>query len=104
MSMILVYITNPSVEEARKVARHLLEKKLIACANIFSGVESLYHWKGKIAEEEEVVLLGKTTEQNFEKVKSEVEGIHSYSVPCIIKIPASANRKYLDWLKEEVSD
>jgi periplasmic divalent cation tolerance protein len=101
MNFILVYITNPTIEEARKIAKHLLEKKLIACANIFP-ITSLYWWEGKIADEKEFVLIAKTSEDNYEKVKNEVEKIHSYSTPCIIKIPVSSNKKYFDWLKTEI--
>ena len=101
MNFIFIYITNPTKEEASKVAKHLLEKKLIACANIYP-INSIYWWKGKITEETEVVLIAKTLESNFEKVKSEVEKIHSYKVPCIIKIPVSSNKKYFDWLKGEL--
>ncbi len=98
----MVYITNPSKEEASKIAKHLLDKKLIACANIYDNVASIYPWEGKIAEETECILIAKTVEQNFNKVKQEVESIHSYSVPCIIKIPISANEKYAEWIKKEV--
>lgn len=102
-NFIFIYITNSSKEEARKIARHLLTKKLIACANIHPEVESLYPWKGKMTEEKEVILIAKTLEKNFEKVKSEVEKIHSYSTPCIIKISVSSNEKYFEWLKGEIS-
>lgn len=102
MSPIIIYITNPTKEEARKIARHLLEKKIIACGNIFS-VDSLYWWEGKIADENEFVLICKTLEENFEKVKKEVESIHSCSVPCILKIPVEASDKFLNFLKKEVS-
>lgn len=101
MNFIFVYITNPTKEEARKIARHLLEKKIIACANIFP-IDSLYWWENKIADENEFVLIIKTKEENFEKVKNEVENIHSYTIPCIVKIPVSSNEKYYDWLKKEV--
>ena len=97
MNFIFVYITNPTKEEAKKIAKYLLEKKLIACANIFP-IDSLYLWKGKIADENEFVLIVKTTEDKFEKVKNEVEKMHSYSIPCVIKIPVSSNKKYFDWL------
>jgi len=103
MSMIFVYITNPNKEEASKIARHLLGKKLIACANIFP-INSLYWWKGKIAEENEFVLIAKTINSNFEKVRKEVERVHSYSIPCIVKIPAYPNKKFLDWVKKEVKE
>jgi periplasmic divalent cation tolerance protein len=101
MDIILIYITNPTKKEARKVAEYLLKKKLIACANIFS-TNSLYHWQGKLADETEYILLAKTSEENYEKVRREVEKIHSYKIPCIIKIPASVNKKYFKWLKETI--
>ena len=101
MNFIFIYITNPTKEEAKRIARHLLERKLIACGNIFP-INSLYWWEGKIADENEFVLIAKTIEANYEKVKNEVEKIHSYQVPCIIKIPVSSNKKYFDWLKGEI--
>ncbi len=100
--MILVYITNPSKEVAQNIAKHLLGKKLIACANIFGPVISIYPWEGEIYEDAEYVLICKTIEDNFGKIKEEVENIHPYSTPCIIKISAEANEKYLKWLKGEI--
>ena len=99
MKFVLIYITNPTKKEAKRIANHLLEKKLIACANIFS-IDSLYWWESKIADEKEFVLIAKTKKENFEKIKKEVENIHSYAIPCIIKIPVSSNKKYYNWLKE----
>ncbi len=101
--MIFVYITNPSKEEAKKIAGHLLEQRLIACANIFP-TESMYHWKGKMADadEEEFILLGKTSEENYGKIVEEVEKIHSYTTPCIIKIPISPNDSYKNWTQNEL--
>lgn len=101
-NLILIYITNPTKKEAKKIAKRLLEKKLIACANIFSPVNSIYSCQGRIVDEDEAVLIAKTTKANFERVKNEVERVHSYATPCIIKIRASSNKKYLDWLKDEV--
>ena len=101
-NFIYIYITNPSKEEARKVAMHLVKKKLIACANIYDSVNSIYPWKGKIADEEECILIAKTTGANFDRVKGEVERIHPYTIPCIVKIPVSSNAKYFEWVKSEV--
>ena len=101
MNFIFIYITNPTKKEARKIAKHLLEKKLIACANIFP-IDSLYWWKGKIAEEKEFVLIAKTKKDNFNRVKKEIEKIHSYTIPCIVKIPVSSNEKYYQWLNEVI--
>ena len=101
MSLVLTYITNPTEEAAKKLAKHLLEKKLIACANIFP-IHSMYWWKEEIADEQEFVVLAKTTDEMYDPVKAEVEKIHSYEVPCVIKINADANNSYLNWLEGEV--
>ncbi len=98
---IFIYITNPSKEKAKDIAKHLLEKKLIACANIFP-IESLYWWEGKITEDSEAVLIAKTLEENFEAVRGEIEKIHPYTIPCGIKINVESNEKYFSWLKGEV--
>jgi len=101
MNFILIYITNPTKKEAKKIASSLLKKRLIACANIFP-ISSLYWWKGKIVDDNEFVLIAKTTKNNFEKVKKEIEKIHPYKIPCIVKIPVSSNKKFFDWLKNEI--
>jgi len=99
MNLIFIYITNPTKKEARRIAKHLLQKKLIACANIFP-IDSLYWWKDKIVNEKEIVLIAKTKKENFEKVKQEVERIHSYTIPCVVKIAVNSNEKYFKWLKQ----
>lgn len=101
MNIILVYITNPTKKEAAKIARHLLNKKLIACGNIFP-ISSLYWWKKKIAEEKEWVLIAKTIDKNFKRIKNEVEKIHSYKISCIIKIKGEVNKKYFNWLRGKI--
>jgi len=102
MEFIFIYIPMSSKEEAKKIVFHLLEKKFIACANIFP-IESFYWWEGKITEDNEIVAIVKTVAENYEKVKREVETLHSYSVPCITKLTASANEKYFQWLKDAVN-
>jgi len=99
-NFVFIYITNPSEEKAKEIAKHLIGKKLIACGNIFP-INSLYKWKGKLEDEKEFVLLAKTIEKNFEKVKQEIEKIHPYDVPCIVKIPVNSNEKYFEWVKKE---
>ncbi|HII16481.1 TPA: divalent-cation tolerance protein CutA [Candidatus Woesearchaeota archaeon] len=98
--MALAYITCRDKKEAKKIARHLLEKRLIACANILP-ISSMFWWEEKIAEENEVALLAKTLD--FEAVKKAVEGIHSYAVPCILKIDATGSEKYMGWVRKETT-
>jgi periplasmic divalent cation tolerance protein len=95
--MTLIYITTKNKPEAKKISKHLLNKKLIACANIHP-VESMYWWKGKIEEDKEIVIIAKTTEQNFKKVETEIKKLHSYDIPCILRIPTESNKEYQDWV------
>ena len=100
MSFIIIYITNPSLQVAKKVANHLLKKKLIACANIFP-IQSTYSWKGKVKNAKEYVALVKTRQGYWELVKAEVQKIHPYKVPCLIRLEAEANHEYERWLHSE---
>jgi periplasmic divalent cation tolerance protein len=99
MSFITVYVTHKNEKEAKKMVSQLLSKKLIACANTFP-IKSLYCWKGKIINAKETVTLLKTKKENWQKLKKEVEKIHPYEVPCIMKLDVSANKSYEDWIKE----
>jgi len=99
--MLIAYITNKNKTEAKKIAKYLLSKKLIACANIFP-INSLYFWKGKLQDDKEVVLICKTSESKFSQLEHEVKKIHSYETPCIIKIECEANAEYENWIKNQV--
>jgi periplasmic divalent cation tolerance protein len=100
MAFIIVYITYPNIEEANKIVSHLINKKLIACANIFP-VKSSFIWKGKVDNSDEVVSVAKTRRENWEKVKAEVKKMHSYEIPCILKIEAEANNEFEEWVNKE---
>ncbi|MEK6964108.1 MAG: divalent-cation tolerance protein CutA [Nanoarchaeota archaeon] len=103
MTLILVYVTNPSLAVARRITKHLLSKKLIACANLFpSPIYSMYTWKGKLKQGKEWLAILKTSSSKFEAVKKEIEKIHPYEVPCIVKIPTSANKAFEKWVAESV--
>ena len=100
--MIISYIICKDRGEAKKISRILLEKKLVACCNIIQ-TESLYNWKNKLVEDNEVILLAKTIDKNFTEIKKEVLKIHSYKIPCILKLDVKdINDSYLRWLKSEV--
>ncbi len=98
--MALIYITCKDSKEAGKISKHLLNKKLIACANIFP-IRSIYKWKNKLVDGNEFVIIAKTADRKFKKAESEIKRIHSYTIPCIIKIRESSNREFDDWVKKE---
>ncbi len=94
------YITTPNIEEARQLGRHLVEKKLAACVNIFSSMESIYPWEGQIEHSPEVLLIAKTDMALKEALTQEVLQQHSYDCPCILFLRAEAgNPGYLEWLR-----
>ncbi|RLI92462.1 MAG: divalent-cation tolerance protein CutA [Candidatus Altiarchaeales archaeon] len=101
--MILIYITCREKSEARRISEHLLKKRLIACANIFP-IESMYWWKDKINEEREFVVIAKTLEEKFDEIRGEIKKVHSYEVPCILKIEVEADEGFLEWVEGEVED
>ncbi|MFH1849662.1 MAG: divalent-cation tolerance protein CutA [archaeon] len=99
--MIVVYMTAGNREEAEKIARGLLDKRLIACANIMP-VDSMYWWQDKISHEPEFAIICKSTEGKFSEIQDEVKRLHSYDLPCIESWKAEASREYADWVAKEV--
>lgn len=104
--MLVVYITCDSVEQAKSIAKSLMDKKLCACVNIFPDMQPMFFWppkSGTIDESKEVVLLAKTVEAKYQALEDEVGRIHSYDVPCIFAIPVQhVAKKYYDWLVAEM--
>jgi periplasmic divalent cation tolerance protein len=84
-----------------KLSNYLVENKYAACANIFP-IKSAYWWKGQIASDQEYVSILKTITGNWEILKTKVEEIHPYEIPCIMKIEVEANEKYEEWIRSEV--
>ena len=97
MSFIIIYITHKNIDEAKRVVLRLLRRKLIACADFFP-IKSIFWWKDKLGESNGVVSLVKTRKENWELVKSEVESIHYYDVPCIMKMDVEFNDDYGNWI------
>ena len=97
------YIIAPNHNEAEKIAKKLLDKKLIACANVISNVNSYFVWKNKVQNSKEIIICGKTTSKNQKNIIHAVKKIHSYSVPCIIFFDIkSGNKDFLKWIKRSV--
>ncbi len=99
---ILVYTTHPSVVEAEKVGRALLERRLCACVNILPGMVSHYWWEGTIERGEEAVMIVKTRSSLFDAVCAAVKELHAYSTPALMEIPLErVEETYLGWLMAE---
>lgn len=85
MSIVVIQTTCSNDEEARKIAKILIEKKLAACVQM-SEIESFYMWQDEFCNDKEVLLNIKTKKENFKKIQSKIKELHSYDVPEIICI------------------
>jgi periplasmic divalent cation tolerance protein len=101
---VVVLSTCGSAEEAGRVARALVEKRLAACVNVLPGVRSVYRWKDAIEDEEEVLLLIKTSRALVEELRGEIERLHSYEVPEVIALAiVDGSEGYLAWMSRELA-
>ena len=98
-----VYVTAQDQKEAQKIVRALVQKKLIACANIFPPVVSCYEWKGQFKEEKETIVILKTQKHFFKEVEQAILQNHSYDCPCIVFIPiAEGYAPFLSWIDSQL--
>jgi periplasmic divalent cation tolerance protein len=104
--MLLVYVTCENALQAKQIAKHLLEKKLCACANIISSMESLFFWPPggvEIEEAKESILLIKTFQEKYDEIEEEIKSIHSYEIPCIFSIKATnVSSSFHQWMKKQM--
>jgi periplasmic divalent cation tolerance protein len=101
---VLVYTTYPSLAEAERIGKAVLERRLAACVNILPGMISHYWWEGAIERGEEVVMIIKTGASRAEEVRAAVKEMHSYTVPAILVLPIEGGEPaYLDWLMRETA-
>jgi periplasmic divalent cation tolerance protein len=100
----IVLTTASSEEEARKIARALVERRLAACVNVVPQITSIYRWQGKVEEAREWLLIVKTTAAAFGQVREVIADLHSYELPeCICLTIEDGSPSYLEWIGESVS-
>jgi periplasmic divalent cation tolerance protein len=99
----IVLSTAGSEEEARKMARYLVEHQLAACVNFIPRMESIYRWQGKIESSHEYLMLIKTSADQFPAVRDTISKLHSYELPeCIAIAVEDGSSDYLDWLGDSL--
>ena len=103
IASLLVLTTAGNHEEAQKIARALVDRRLAACVNIVPGIESVYRWQGAVESAQEWLLIVKTTAAAFERVRDAIKELHSYDLPECIAVPIErGSAQYLAWLGESV--
>ena len=99
MKIVLIQTTCGTKEEARKIAKVLIEEKLAACIQMFE-IESFYNWNNEFCCDNETLLNIKTRKDNFEEIKSRILELHSYDLPEIIQLDiTNASEEYLKFIK-----
>jgi len=100
----VIYSTIGKIQDARRIAKILVEEQLVACVNIIPKIESVYKWKDKIENDEEVVIIAKTVDANVKKTIQRIKRLHSYELPDIIVLPIIGGLKdYLEYIANETS-
>ncbi len=99
---IVVLVTCRIDDEAERIARSLVGRRIAACVNILQRpVRSVYRWKGKVDTAQEWLLVIKTSRRKFSQLREQVKRLHSYAVPEIIALPiAEGLPAYLRWLDD----
>ena len=101
---VIVYTTWPSIVEAEKAGRAIVERRLAACVNIQPGMISHYWWQGKIERAEEAVMIVKTRASLAEAVRLAVKELHSYTTPAVMVLPVeAADPDYQAWIVQETA-
>lgn len=99
-----LYVTFGTREEAMRIGREAVEKKLAACANIFAEHTSIYRWEAKVEMAAEVAVIFKTTDTQSPKLADFIRSLHSYDTPCIVKLkPDAMDARFANWIHAETT-
>jgi periplasmic divalent cation tolerance protein len=100
---VIIFITAANKKEANRIAKELVKKRLAACINLVSKIDSVFWWQGKIDKASEALLIIKSKKSKLERIIKLVKARHSYQVPEIIALPIIGGYKpYLRWLDESI--
>ena len=97
----VVLTTCGSKDEAQKIARAVVERRVAACVNIIAPVESIYRWEERVESATEWLLLIKSTAEKSAVVCEAIRELHLYDVPeCIVISIEDGSAEYLKWIEK----
>jgi periplasmic divalent cation tolerance protein len=100
--LVLALSTAPDAEQAERIARALVEERLIACANLVPGLTSIYRWEGAVQAEAEVLLVMKTRRSLVPRLKDRLPQLHPYEVPeLVVTALVDGLDPYCRWVRDE---
>jgi periplasmic divalent cation tolerance protein len=98
-----VYVTAPP-EAGAEIAEQVVEERLAACVNAVD-CRSVYRWDGEVHDDEEVILLAKTTDDRYEQLRERVVELHPYDVPCVERFDeADVLPAFGEWLADATGE
>ena len=99
----LIYVTVKDENEGIFISKLIIEKRLAACANLYSNVKSIYKWNNKLETVSEAVLILKTADSKYDQIQKLILKNHSYETPCILKIPIKKGEEnFMSWINKTV--
>jgi periplasmic divalent cation tolerance protein len=102
---LLVLTTCASAEDADRLSRLLVERRLAACVNAVAGVTSTYRWQGRLQQDQETLLVIKTTEERYATLEQVLREHSTYELPEVLAVSVqSGSPGYLAWLRESVAE
>ncbi len=100
---LVVLVTAPSADEAARLARALVEEKLVACGNVVPAVRSIYRWEGRICDDAEALLVLKVPAKRFPELRDRVAAIHPYELPEVVALPVvDGLERYVSWIVQSM--
>lgn len=99
----VVLMTAPQGKKSQSLAKALVQERLAACVNVIPSIVSYYRWKGRLHQDNESLLIAKTTSAKLPALMRWVTKHHPYTVPEILALPVvCGSPTYLRWLSEQV--
>ena len=100
-SEVRVVLCSCPPDHADRIARTVLDERLVACVNVVSGVKSHYWWKDAIQTDSESLLVIKAPTETFKRLEQRLQEIHPYDVPEVLSLDVvDGSRSYISWVRE----
>ena len=101
---LIIFVTAPNEDEARRIADAVVNEQLAACVNILGGVESIYRWQGRVEHDRELLLIIKSRAGCYADLERRVKELHSYTTPEVIGFRIErGSQSYLDWIRDSTT-
>lgn len=102
MPAVVCLVTTP-VDHADRIARALVDARVAACVNVVPAVRSVYRWEGEVQQDEEALLLVKTTTDRVDALDAQLDGLHPYDTYELVALDVTGgSAAYLDWIAASV--